>query len=58
MKELEDHLRLVCQMIEDENCHFHSFLQKIKKRTEWLSLLPPGVLETGEKKEWEGEKRP
>jgi hypothetical protein len=57
MKELEDHLQLVCQMIEDENCHFHSFLLKIKKRTEGLSLLPPGLLERGEKKEWEREKR-
>jgi hypothetical protein len=45
-------------MIEDEHCHFHSFLQKIKERTEWLSLLPPGLLETGGEKEWEGEKRP
>jgi hypothetical protein len=44
-------------MIEDENCHFHSFLLKIKKRTEGLSLLPPGLLERGEKKEWEREKR-
>jgi hypothetical protein len=58
MKELEDHLQLVCQMIEDEYCDFHSFLQEIKKRTEWLSWLPPGQLETGEKKEWEWEKRP
>lgn len=53
MKELEDHLQLVCQMIEDENCSFHSFLQKIKKRTGWLSPFPPGLLETREEKEQE-----
>jgi len=58
MKELEDHLQLVCQMIEDEHCHFHSFLQKIRKRTECLSLFPPGLLETGEEKEQEEEKKP
>jgi len=45
-------------MIEDEHCHFHSFLQKIKKRTEWLSLFSQGLLETGEEKEREEDKRP
>jgi hypothetical protein len=45
-------------MIEDEHCHFHSFLQKIKKRTECLSLFPPGLLETGEEEEQEEEKKP
>ncbi len=58
MKELEDHLQLVCQMIEDEHCHFHSFLKEIKERTEWLSLFPPVLLETGQEKKREVEKRP
>jgi hypothetical protein len=40
-------------MIEDENSHFHCFLQRIKKRMEWLSLFPPGPLKTGEEKERE-----
>ncbi len=43
MKELEDHLQLVCQMIEDENSNFHSFLQRLKKRSEWLNQFPYGL---------------
>ncbi len=58
MKELEDHLQLVCQMIEDEHRHFRSFLQEIKKRTEWLSLFPPGLPETCEEKAREEGKKP
>ncbi len=58
MKDLEDHLQLICQMIEDEHCNFRSFLQEIKKRTECLSLFPPSLLETGEEEEREEEKKP
>jgi hypothetical protein len=56
MKELEDHLHLVCQMIEDEHCHFRSFLQEIRKRTECLCLFSPGLLQTREEEEREEEK--
>lgn len=45
MKELEDHLRLVCQMIEDEKSYFHSFLQRLKKKSEWLNQFPYGLLQ-------------
>jgi hypothetical protein len=45
-------------MIEDEHCHFHSFLQEIKKRTECLSMFPPGLLETDEEEEREEEQEP
>ena len=57
MKEIEDHLRLVCQMIEDENSNFHSFLQRLKKKSEWLNQFPFGLLEKGEEVAREEEKR-
>jgi transcription initiation factor IIF auxiliary subunit len=56
MKELEDYLQLVCQMIEDENSNFHSFLQKLKKKSEWLNL-PYGLLQKKEESTWEEEGR-
>ncbi len=40
MKELEDHLKLVCQILEEESFHFHSFLREIKERSEWLNQFP------------------
>ena len=58
MKELEDHLQLVCQMIEDENFNFCSFLQKLKKKSEWLAQFPYGLLQPEEGMAWEEEKRP
>jgi hypothetical protein len=45
MKELEDHLQLVCQMIEDEKSNFHSFLKRLKKKAEWLDQFPYGLLQ-------------
>ncbi len=56
MKELEDHLQLVCQMIEDENSNFHSFLQKLKKKSEWLNQFPYGLLQKREERAREEEK--
>ena len=58
MKELEDHLQLVSQMIEDENFNFHSFLQRVKKKSERLSQFPYGRLRPEEGRGWEEEKRP
>ena len=57
MKELEDHLQLVCQMIEDGNSNFHSFLQRLKKKSEWLNQFPFGLLEKREEIAREEEKR-
>jgi hypothetical protein len=57
MKELEDHLQLVCQMIEDENSNFHSFLQRLKRKSEWLNQFPYGLLQKREEKGREEEKR-
>jgi len=57
MKELEDHLRLVCQMIEDENSNFHCFLQRLKKKTEWLNQFPYCLLQKREERAREEEKR-
>ena len=57
MKELENHLRLVCQMIEDENSNFHSFLQRLKKKSEWLTQFPYGLLQKREGMAREEEKR-
>ena len=58
MKELEDHLQLVCEMIEDENSNFHSFLQRLKKRSKWLNQFPYGFLQKREDLAQEEEKRP
>ena len=57
MKELEDHLQLVCQMIEDENSNFHSFLQRLKKKSEGLNQFPFGLLQKREEMAREEEKR-
>ncbi len=57
MKELEDYLPLVCQMIEDENSNFHSFLQRLRKKSEWLTQLPYGLLLKREGLSLEEEKR-
>ncbi len=40
MKELEDHLKLVCKIMEEESIHFHSFLREIKERSEGLNQFP------------------
>ena len=57
MKELEDHLGLVCQMIEDEKSNFHSFLQRLKRKSEWLNQFPHGLLQKREETAREEEKR-
>jgi hypothetical protein len=57
MKELEDYLQLVSQMIEDENSNFHSFLQRLKKKSEWLNQFPYGLLQKREERTREEEKR-
>ena len=57
MKELEDHLQLVCQMIEDENSNFRFFLQRLKKKSEWLNQFPYGLLQKREERTREEEKR-
>ena len=58
MKELKDHLQLVGQMIEEENSNFHSFLRRIKKKSEWLNQFPYGLLYKGKEMAEEEEKRP
>jgi hypothetical protein len=50
MKELEDHLETICQMIEDENSKFLSLLQKIRQKSEWLNQSPWGLLPTDEER--------
>jgi len=57
MKELEAHLRLVCQMIEDENSNFHSFLKKLRKKSEWLNQFPYGLRQEKEEMARQEEKR-
>ncbi len=57
MKELEDHLQLVCQMIEDENSNFHSFLQRLKKKSQWLNQFPYGLLQKIVEEAMDEEKR-
>lgn len=57
MKELEDYLSLVCQMVEDENSNFHFFLQRLKKKSERLNQFPFGLLQKREEMAREEEKR-
>ncbi len=57
MKELEDHLPLVYQMIEDEYSNFHSFLQRLKKESEWFNQLPWHLLSMDENRGPEEGKR-
>jgi len=57
MKELEDYLQLISQMIEDENSNFRSFLQRLKKKSEWLDQFPFGLPRKREEKTREEEKR-
>lgn len=57
MKELKDHLREICRMIEEENSHFLSLLEKVKKGSERLNRLPCGFFPKGDRKAWEEEKR-
>jgi hypothetical protein len=58
MKELKDHLREICRMIEEENSHFLSLLEKVKKRSERLNRFPCGFFPEGnDRKGWEEEKR-
>jgi hypothetical protein len=46
MKDLEDHLQLVSQMVEEENSNFQSFLETLKKKSEWLDQYPCCLLWT------------
>jgi hypothetical protein len=57
MKELKDHLREICRMIEDENSHFLSLLEKVKKGSERLTRFPWAFFPEGDRKTWEEEKR-
>ena len=57
MKELKDHLREICRMIEEENSHFLSLLEKVKKGSERLNRFPFGFFPKGDdRKAWEEEK--
>jgi hypothetical protein len=57
MKELKDHLREICRMIEEENSHFLFLLEKVKKGSERLNRLPCGFFREGDRKAWKEEKR-
>ena len=57
MKELKDHLREICRMIEEENSHFLFLLEKVKKGSERLKRLPCGFFREGDRKAWKEEKR-
>jgi len=57
MKELKDHLREICRMIEEENSHFLFLLEKVKKGSERLNRFPCGFFRQGNRKAWEEEKR-
>jgi len=48
MKELENHLQLVCQMIDDENSNFQSLLQRVRKESECLNHFFYGLLKKDE----------
>lgn len=58
MKELKDHLQEICRMIEEENSHFLSFLERIKQRSEQINPFPYGFLPRVEGEIWEKGKRP
>lgn len=42
MKELEDHLQVICQIMEDESSNFYSLLRRIKEKSEGLNQIPIG----------------
>jgi uncharacterized protein YfkK (UPF0435 family) len=58
MKELENHLRLVYQMVKDGNSNFYFFLEKIKKKLNRLNRFPCGLLQKEEGKVRKKEKKP
>jgi hypothetical protein len=39
---LEAHLQIVCQIMEEEDCHYRSLIQKIKKRSKSLNRFSKG----------------
>ncbi len=41
MRKLENHLDLVCQLMEEEMSHFHLLIEKIRKETEYLRQISP-----------------
>ncbi len=57
MKELENYLQLVCQMIEDEKTNFNSFLQRLKKKSAWMNHFPYGLGLKGKELSRKEEKR-
>ena len=57
MKELKDHLREICRMIEEENSHFLSLLEKVKKGSERLNRFPCFLPKGDDRKAWEEEER-
>ncbi len=48
MKELEDHWRLLSEMIEEEQSGFEAFLNILKKKSERLDQYPYNFLWTDE----------
>lgn len=58
MKELKDHLQEICRMIEEENSHFLSFLERIKQRSDRLSHFSHTFQPRVEGELWEKGKRP
>lgn len=57
MKRLEEHLPLICQMMEDEEFNFRAFLEKIREKSEGLKRFPCGLPPAGEGAFREEEKR-
>jgi predicted AAA+ superfamily ATPase len=58
MRELEDYLKVIIQILEDEHSNYHGFLQKVKKRTEFLNYIIYGPFPRYEREPKEEEKRP
>ncbi len=40
MKELENHLQVICQIMEEESSNFYSLLRRIKEKSEGLNQIP------------------
>jgi len=57
MKELENYLQLISQMIKEENSNFRSFLQRLKKKSESLNQFPCSLPQKRKERTREEEKR-
>ena len=42
MRELEAHLHILCQIMEEEDCHYRSLIQRIKKKSDFLNRFSKG----------------